>query len=474
MTYPNVESQPNLPLLEQGVQAFWEADRTFEASVEQRAAGSAPGLTDNEYIFYDGPPFANGLPHYGHLLTGYVKDAVPRYQTMRGRRVERRFGWDCHGLPAEVEAEKELGISGHPEIAEFGIDKFNDACRTSVLRYTSEWERYVGRQARWVDFANDYKTLDLTYMESVMWAFRTLYNKGLIYEGFRVLAYCWRCETPLSNTETRMDDVYRDRQDPALTVAFELESGEHLLAWTTTPWTLPANLALAVGPEIEYAVMQHGDGRRYILAASRLEAYERELGDATQVATIVGSDLVGRAYAPLFDFLADTPNAFQVLSADFVSTEDGTGVVHLAPGFGEDDQNVCNAVGIPTICPMDEHGRYTEPFMLARSLCLLAARAAGVVPIDAVFTDFRDSDALTRETNIARRDGFSAKAAIHPAQVEIINSCFTPTEDERRWAKRVLAAFDASSSGAVQIDGVMLDAPHRAQALRIMAAFGQS
>ena len=359
MTYPNVESQPNLPLLEQGVQAFWEADRTFEASIEQRAAGSAPGLTDNEYIFYDGPPFANGLPHYGHLLTGYVKDAVPRYQTMRGRRVERRFGWDCHGLPAEVEAEKELGISGHPEIAEFGIDKFNDACRTSVLRYTSEWERYVGRQARWVDFANDYKTLDLTYMESVMWAFRTLYNKGLIYEGFRVLAYCWRCETPLSNTETRMDDVYRDRQDPALTVAFELESGEHLLAWTTTPWTLPANLALAVGPEIEYAVMQHGDGRRYILAASRLEAYERELGDATQVATIVGSDLVGRAYAPLFDFLADTPNAFQVLSADFVSTEDGTGVVHMAPGFGEDDQIACNAIGIPTLCPMDEHGRYT-------------------------------------------------------------------------------------------------------------------
>ncbi len=360
MTYPNVESQPNLPLLEQGVQAFWETDRTFEASIEQRPAGSAAGLTDNEYIFYDGPPFANGLPHYGHLLTGYVKDAVPRYQTMRGRRVDRRFGWDCHGLPAEVEAEKELGISGHPEIAEFGIDKFNDACRTSVLRYTSEWERYVGRQARWVDFENDYKTLDLSYMESVMWAFRTLYDKGLVYEGFRVLAYCWRCETPLSNTETRMDDVYRDRQDPALTVAFELESGEHLLAWTTTPWTLPANLALAVGPDIEYAVMQHSDGRRYVLAASRLESYERELGDATQIATMLGSDLVGRTYTPLFDFFADAPNAFQVLGADFVSTEDGTGIVHMAPGFGEDDQIACNAVGIPTLCPMDEHGRYTE------------------------------------------------------------------------------------------------------------------
>jgi len=387
VTYPNVESQPNLPLLEQGIQAFWEADRTFEASIEQRPAGTSPGLTDNEFVFYDGPPFANGLPHYGHLLTGYVKDAVPRYQTMRGHRVERRFGWDCHGLPAEVEAEKELGISGHPEIAEFGIDKFNDVCRTSVLRYTSEWERYVGRQARWVDFANDYKTLDLPYMESVMWAFRTLHDKGLVYEGFRVLAYCWRCETPLSNTETRMDDVYRDRQDPALTVAFELETGEHVLAWTTTPWTLPANLALAVGPNIEYAVMQHPDGRRYVLAESRLDAYEREIGEATRVGTLLGSDLVGRRYTPLFDFFADAPNAFQVLGADFVSTEDGTGVVHMAPGFGEDDQIACNAAGIPTLCPMDEHGRYTaevapwvgEHVFDANPLVIRELKARGIV-----------------------------------------------------------------------------------------------
>ena len=387
MTYPTVESQPNLPLLEEGIQAFWAADRTFEASIEQRPAGTSPGLTDNEFVFYDGPPFANGLPHYGHLLTGYVKDAVPRYQTMRGHRVERRFGWDCHGLPAEVEAEKELGISGHPEIAEFGIDKFNEVCRTSVLRYTSEWERYVGRQARWVDFANDYKTLDLPYMESVMWAFRTLHDKGLVYEGFRVLAYCWRCETPLSNTETRMDDVYRDRQDPALTVAFELETGEHLLAWTTTPWTLPANLALAVGPDIEYAVMQHPDGRRYVLAESRLDAYEREIGEATRVGTLTGTDLVGRRYTPLFDFFADTPNAFQVLSADFVSTEDGTGVVHMAPGFGEDDQIACNAAGIPTLCPMDEHGRYTaevapwvgEHVFDANPLVIRELKARGIV-----------------------------------------------------------------------------------------------
>jgi isoleucyl-tRNA synthetase len=354
--YPKVDPQPNLPAVEDAVRAFWAADATFVASVENRPAGENGA---NEFVFYDGPPFANGLPHYGHLLTGFVKDAVPRYQTMRGRRVERRFGWDCHGLPAEVEAEKELGISGHPEIARFGIDKFNDACRTSVLRYTNEWERYVTRQARWVDFEHDYKTLDLSYMESVMWAFRTLWDKGLIYEGFRVLAYCWRCETPLSNTETRMDDVYLNRQDPALTVWFELETGERILAWTTTPWTLPSNLALAVGPDIDYAVMQEADGTRYILAEARLGSYEKELVDATRVDTLKGSDLVGRTYAPILPFLADTPNAFRVLAGDFVTTEDGTGVVHMAPGFGEDDQNVCNAAGIPTVCPMDEKGCYT-------------------------------------------------------------------------------------------------------------------
>lgn len=356
MPYPDVEPQPNFPRLEEAVLARWEHDGTFAASLAARD----PGLGgSNEYVFYDGPPFANGLPHYGHLLTGYVKDVVPRYQTMRGKRVERRFGWDCHGLPAEVEAEKELGISGHPGITEFGIDKFNDACRVSVLRYTDEWRRYVTRQARWVDFENDYKTLDASYMESVMWAFKSLWDKGLIYEGFRVLAYCWRCETPLSNTETRMDDVYKDRQDPALTVAFRLETGEKILAWTTTPWTLPSNLALAVNPEVDYAVVAHPDGSHYMIAKGRLAAYERELEGAETVATVRGADLVGRAYEPLFPFFADTENAFRVLGADFVTVDDGTGVVHLAPGFGEDDQTVCTKAGIPTICPMDEHGRYT-------------------------------------------------------------------------------------------------------------------
>ncbi len=279
------------------------------------------------------------------------------------RRVERRFGWDCHGLPAEVKAEQELGISGHPEINAFGIDKFNEACRSSVLQYTDQWRSYVGRQARWVDFEHDYKTLDLSYMESVMWAFKTLHDKGLIYEGFRVLAYCWRCETPLSNTETRMDDTYRDRQDPALTVAFTLDTGEQILAWTTTPWTLPSNLALAVGSDLDYAVVAL-DGRRYIIADALRSHYEAELGEGEVVEMLKGSDLVGRTYTPLFDYFADseaygTDRAFRVIAADFVTVEDGTGIVHLAPGFGEDDQIACNSVGIPTLCPMDEHGCYT-------------------------------------------------------------------------------------------------------------------
>lgn len=363
MAYPQhtdasgVPASPDLPAVERAVLEHWAADKTFEASVDQRPAGQDGS---NEYVFYDGPPFANGLPHYGHLFTGYVKDVVPRYQTMRGKRVERRFGWDTHGLPAEVEAEKQLGISTKAQILELGVDKFNDACRTSVLTYTKDWERYVTRQARWVDFGNDYKTLDPSYMESVMWAFKTLHDKGLVYEGFRVLAYCFRCETPLSNTETRMDDVYRDRTDPALTVTFRLDSGEDIAVWTTTPWTLPSNLALAVGPDIDYAVLEK-DGRRLILGAGRVGAYAKELDGYEQVGTVRGSELAGRRYTPMFDFLVEQagPNAFQVLAADYVSDEDGTGVVHQAPAFGEDDQNVCNGAGIPTIVTVDEHTRFT-------------------------------------------------------------------------------------------------------------------
>lgn len=356
MTYPKVDPQPDFPNLENETLAFWASDNTFAASIEQRPHGVSG---DNEYIFYDGPPFANGLPHYGHLLTGFVKDAVPRYQAMRGKRVERRFGWDCHGLPAEAEAERQLGISGRQAITDFGIDKFNAYCKESVLRYTSDWERYVTRQARWVDFVNDYKTLDVSYMESVMWAFKTLWDKGLIYEGFRVLPYSWALETPLSNTETKMDDAYKQVQDPALTVGFVLETGESLLAWTTTPWTLPSNLALAVAPDVSYVRVRH-NGTVYILAEARLESYAKELEGAEHIDTMLGSALVGRTYSPLFDYFVDHPGAFRIVSGDFVTTEDGTGVVHLAPGFGEDDQRVCAENGIDLVVPVDSRGRFTN------------------------------------------------------------------------------------------------------------------
>ena len=350
--HDDVPAQPDFPALEREVLDYWEAGDTFRESIRQRPA-------DDEFVFYDGPPFANGLPHYGHLITGYVKDLVPRFRTMQGKRVERRFGWDCHGLPAEVEAERLLGISGKADIVAMGIEKFNQACRESVLRYTREWQDYVTRQARWVDFENDYKTLDLPYMESVMWAFRQLWDKGLVYQGFKVLPYCWRCETPLSNHELRMDDdTYAERQDPSVTVRFRLETGEWLLAWTTTPWTLPSNLACAVGADIEYLVVAK-DGERYILAADRQAAYERELEGAAVQGTLTGAELAGRRYEPLLPYLADTENAFRVIVSDDVTTEDGTGVVHMAPAYGEADALACNAAGIPTVLTVDEQARFT-------------------------------------------------------------------------------------------------------------------
>ncbi len=362
-----VPASPDLPELEREVLAHWHADGTFQASIDQRPAGEHGS---NEFVFYDGPPFANGLPHYGHLLTGYVKDVVPRYQTMKGHRVERRFGWDTHGLPAELEAQRLLGITEKAQIDELGIDKFNAACRESVLKYTHEWEDYVTRQARWVDFEHDYKTLDTTFMESVIWGFKQLYDKGLAYEGYRVLPYCWVDETPLSNHELRMDDdVYASRQDPALTVGLRLESGELALIWTTTPWTLPSNLAIAVGPQVEYVVVepaadspfgQAHPGERVVLAAARLAAYQRELGEATVVETVSGADLVGRSYTPPFDYFAGHENAHRVLAADFVTTEDGSGIVHLAPAFGEDDMVACDEAGIAAVVPVDARGRFTS------------------------------------------------------------------------------------------------------------------
>lgn len=277
--YPEVQAKADFPALEQEILAYWKRDDTFKKSVQHRDAGEKG---NNEYVFYDGPPFANGLPHYGHLVTGYVKDIIPRYQTMRGHRVERRFGWDCHGLPAEMDTEKFLGFSGRDAITKFGIGKFNETCRERVLMYTKEWENTVTRQARWVDFDNDYKTMDLSYMESIIWAFKELYKKGLMYEGVRVLPYSWAAETPVSNFETRMDNSYREREDPAVTVMFTLkpEAGDDkpvkMLAWTTTPWTLPSNLALAVGPDIDYALYEE-DGIRYVIAEALAGNTKRNL-----------------------------------------------------------------------------------------------------------------------------------------------------------------------------------------------------
>jgi isoleucyl-tRNA synthetase len=383
--YPDLPQQPSYPELEEAILQFWDEDGTFQASLDLHPPGS------EEFVFYDGPPFANGLPHYGHLLTGFVKDAIPRYQTMRGRRVERRFGWDCHGLPAEMETEKELGVSGRVAIEGFGVDRFNGYCRTLVQRTTDAWARYVRRQARWVDMVNDYRTMDLPFMESVIWAFKTLYEKGLVYQGQRVLPYCWECETPLSNFETRQDDAYRPRKDPAVTVAFTalplsraddlpgassqgdspasapaslagaLAGSLDLLAWTTTPWTLPSNLALAMNPEITYALFRlPGRSNPAVATPAWLESHREKLGEVDLLGTFSGSVLIGRRYKPLFPYFADHQEAFRVLGESFVSAEEGTGIVHLAPGFGEDDQKACEAAGISLVCPVDERARFTS------------------------------------------------------------------------------------------------------------------
>jgi len=360
-TYPKpAGGTPSFPALEIDVLDYWELDDTFRASIANR--DGAP-----EFVFYDGPPFANGLPHYGHLLTGYVKDIVPRYRTMRGYKVERRFGWDTHGLPAELEVQRQLGITDKAQIEQMGIGEFNEACRASVLKYTEEWQEYVTRQARWVDFDNDYKTLDLTFMESVIWAFKQLWDKGLAYEGVRVLPYCWNDETPLSNHELRMDDdVYQSRQDPAITVGLAIPegplAGSHFLVWTTTPWTLPSNQAVAVNPDVTYVDVAAPDGHRYVLAEARLAAYARELGEEPEVlGTFTGADLLGMRYLPPFPYFTEgdhARNAFQVLRGEFVTTEDGTGIVHMAPAYGEDDKATTDTVGILPATPVDSKGRF--------------------------------------------------------------------------------------------------------------------
>ncbi len=339
---------------ERDVLAYWADADVFRKSVDQRRG-------KKEFVFYDGPPFATGLPHYGHLLAGTIKDIIPRYQTMRGHFVERRFGWDCHGLPVEYEMEQELNISGKRDIEAMGVDVFNEKCRSIVLRYTKEWREIVTRMGRWVDFDNDYKTMDLPYMESIWWVFKSLWDKDLIYEGQKILPYCPRCATPLSNFETNQG--YLDVKDPAITVRFAVKgkANTYILAWTTTPWTLPSNLALAVGEDIPYVKVQDGE-TVYILARDRLSAYYKKEAEYELLEEIPGSALAGLRYEPLFPYFAELEQrgAFRVFTADFVSTEDGTGVVHIAPGFGEDDNQLGQREHLPAVCPVDDEGRFTD------------------------------------------------------------------------------------------------------------------
>jgi isoleucyl-tRNA synthetase len=424
MTYPQVSTDasaeggvpatPRFPKIEERVLAYWAADDTFRASVEQRDAGENG---DNEFVFYDGPPFANGLPHYGHLLTGYVKDLIPRYRTMRGRRVERRFGWDTHGLPAELEAMRQLGIKTTDEIVEMGIEAFNAECRKSVFEYTGEWRDYVTRQARWVDFDHDYKTLDLDYMESVMWAFQQLWEKGLAYEGFRVLPYCWNDETPLSNHELRMDeDVYQLRQDPAVTVGCRLETGEIALVWTTTPWTLPSNLLIMVGSDIEYVVVESdvtGTTERYVVGAARLASYSRELkNDDSEsvedqvVERLTGRDLLGRSYTPPFSYFLGHPHSHRVVEADFVTTEDGTGLVHSAGAFGEEDKAITDREGIELIVAVAKNGTFTYPITDYEGLHVFDANLAIIEHLKNATRGEGDTGAVTPGTVLLRRESY--------------------------------------------------------------------
>ncbi|MCL2069598.1 MAG: isoleucine--tRNA ligase [Treponema sp.] len=368
--YKSVDPRVNFPKLEEEVLAFWKENDTFKKSINNREGR-------DEFVFYDGPPFATGLPHFGHFIPSTVKDIIPRYQTMRGKKVERRFGWDCHGLPVENLIEKELNLNSRADIIKHGIAEFNEACRASVLRYVEEWRQTITRLGRWVDFDNDYKTMETGYMESIWWVVKSLWEKGLLYEGHYVLPNCPRCATVLSNHELNLGG-YRDVHDPSITVRFQVtgksEKGAvssvppdtFFLAWTTTPWTLPSNLGLAVGPDIDYVLIEESQTSNspshYILAEARLSSYFKSEDEYKIVWRKKGAELAGIEYEPLFPYFAQERenNAFRTVLGDFVSTEDGTGIVHIAPGFGEDDARVLKGTGVPTVCPVDTECKFTS------------------------------------------------------------------------------------------------------------------
>lgn len=350
------DRKESFPKREERVLTFWQVENIFQQSLQIRK--NAP-----LFSIYDGPPFATGLPHYGHLLAGTIKDVVPRYKTMRGYFVPRRFGWDCHGLPVENEIEKTQNLSGAPAIESFGIARFNEECRSIVLRYTREWESTVQRMGRWVDFSKTWKTMDPSFMESVWWAFSQLYAKGLVYEGFKVMPFSAKLGTPISNFEANLN--YQDVDDPSLTVLFPLRSDPQtaFLAWTTTPWTLPSNLALAVHPAIDYVkVRKKGEDRFYILAKARMHVHFPDAEQIEIVAQMPGRELIGKEYEPPFSFFTHKreQKAFRVLADEFVSTDDGTGIVHMAPAFGEVDFFLCSKEGIELVCPVDHNGKFTS------------------------------------------------------------------------------------------------------------------
>ncbi|MFQ6739172.1 MAG: class I tRNA ligase family protein, partial [Alphaproteobacteria bacterium] len=354
MAYPKTDAKPNFPELEHAVMDFWRSDDTFHKSLNQTKLG-------HPFMFYDGPPFANGLPHWGHLGVSAIKDMVSRFQTMRGNYVVRELGWDCHGLPAENSVEKKQGKSAKDIVASDGIDTFCELCKNDVMTFAHEWLRYFERIGRWVDGGDNfgYRTMDKNYMESVIWAIKTLYDKGLLYKDFKVNPYDWKLGTVLSNSEASSE--YQDIVDDTVTVWFELENGDRAIAWTTTPWTLPANSALAVNPKMEYVRVKHDDGHVYILAKSRLKAYDKIFANSTVLETITGDKLVGLKYAPLFNYYANTSDLlYQVIPADYVSDSDGTGIVHIAPAYGEDDFWAAKAINpqFPVILNVDDYGNF--------------------------------------------------------------------------------------------------------------------
>lgn len=351
MPFKKVNPRVNFPELEQDVLAFWRENKTFKKSLTTRSKAKS-------YSFYDGPPFATGTPHYGNLLAGVIKDVIPRFKTMQGYRVERVWGWDTHGLPIENIVEQELDFKSKLQIEEYGVDKFNEKCRSKVLQYAEEWKTIVERTGRWIDMDNAYLTMDPQYMESVWWVFAELFKKGLIYQGHRVMPYCPRCSTSLSNFE--VGEGYKDKRDKAVTIKFEMsdEPGTYFLAWTTTPWTLPGNLALAVGPKVEYVKVEAGK-IKYILAKGRTVAFEAELGKHKILKTMFGKDLVGQKYKPVFDFYKGGGRVHEVIAGDYVSVDEGTGIVHIAPAFGDEDYNIAKAAGIAFFMPVDDLGLFT-------------------------------------------------------------------------------------------------------------------